>query len=98
MIFARGVYGVGAEAMQVTQASIADKWFRGKFQTTANGINQFVSLAGAMVAIYILPEIYVKYRDLQWVFYVTTWVCGIALAFCCIFYFVEERLSKHQED
>jgi MFS family permease len=50
MMLARGIFGVGAESLIVAQASIAEKWFTGKFLTVALGLNNICSLLGAGLA------------------------------------------------
>lgn len=42
MIVARGLYGVGAESLVVAQASMAERWFTGKFLSLAIGLNNVV--------------------------------------------------------
>lgn len=42
IIVGRALYGIGGETLMVCQASIAERWFTGKFLTLAIGLGNSV--------------------------------------------------------
>lgn len=93
VMIARAVFGIGAETLIVCQATIAEKWFTGKFLSLAIGLNNVVSLAGSALSAYLTPQLFVNSRGLQ----VPLFFCGLIVAVCWFIllgYFIIEYKNK----
>ena len=97
MMLARGIFGVGAESLIVAQASIAEKWFTGKFLTVALGLNNIYSLLGAGLAAWLGPLIFVKKRDIEWVLFIIILTCFLSWVFSILFWISETVLEKKEK-
>lgn len=61
----RGLFGLGAESLLVTQPAIAEKWFSGKYLSFAIGINLFVNLFTVSMEALVGPQLFLKTRDIR---------------------------------
>jgi MFS family permease len=57
LLLARAVFGIGGESLIVAQASMAERWFTGKFLSLAIGLNNVFALIGGAMAAWLGPEI-----------------------------------------
>ena len=98
MIIARGLYGVGAETLIVAQASMAERWFTGKFLSLAIGLNNVVGQLGAASAAWLGPTIFVGKRDIQWVCFIMCCLCFFCWAIAIGYFIIENKLKKDESD
>lgn len=97
MMVARAIFGVGAESLIVAQASMAEKWYTGKFLTVALGLNQIFQLFGAASAAWLGPIIYVEKRDIDWVLFVIILTCFFSWLFSIFFWIYETILDEREK-
>lgn len=98
MIVARGLYGIGAESLVVAQASMAERWFTGKFLSLAIGLNNVVGQLGVASAAWICPTIFVAKRDIQWVVFVMACLCFFCWIVAVGFWTFENKLIKEETE
>lgn len=98
MIVARGLYGIGAESLVVAQASMAERWFTGKFLSLAIGLNNVVCQLGVASAAWICPTIFVGKRDIQCVVFVMACLCFFCWIVAVGFWTFENKLIKEETE
>lgn len=84
VLIARAIFGIGAETLIVCQATMAEKWFTGKFLSIAIGLNNVLNLSGSALSAYLTPTLFVKSRNLQ----VPLFFCSVIVFICWVSSFI----------
>lgn len=95
MIIARTVIGCGAELCVISVYTIAERWYKGRFLSFAQGSCRSISFASISVAFYFGPQFLIKTRSM----YLSLFVCGIVsfVGFVASFgYYILENVLKSQ--
>jgi MFS family permease len=85
LIIGRGIFGIGAESLNVAQSTIVNMWFKGKELSTALGISLCICRLGSSLNSYLTPLFFEQYKSISivslfgfgWVGF--SFVCGLLL-------------------
>lgn len=89
IILGRGVYGLGAESIIITQSTIAEKWFTGRFLSFAIGLNSFFNQSTASIQDLFLPIYFTSQRDLDSPFFVIGVISFVSFMVSVVFFFMD---------
>jgi len=102
ILFSKLVHGIGGESLQVAQNTIAEKWFTGSFLSLAIGMNTVVCFLASSSQDFLLPYIYLKFRDMNLVFFLMGVVAFLTTIVAVLFKifdhveFVKEKKIKRE--
>lgn len=89
MIIGRGVFGLGAEAIIISQSTMAEKWFAGKFLSLAIGLNCFVDLSAATLQDYIIPRSFIITRNMEVPYFLIISMAFTGFMVAVVYYFTD---------
>lgn len=89
MVVGRALFGLGAEGMIIAQSTMAEKWFAGKFLSFAIGLNCFIDFSSATLQDFILPQVFLKTRSLEFPYLVIIVVAFVGFLIGVTFYFLD---------
>jgi len=85
LIIGRGIFGIGAESLNVAQSMIVTTWFKGRELSTALGISLCICRLGSSLNSFLSPLFYEEFKRLGIVsaigliFVVISLCCGLGL-------------------
>lgn len=95
LIIGRGIIGSGAEICVISVYTIAERWFKGKFLSFAQGSCRALSFASMAFGFYFGPQFLIKTRSMQ----LSLFICGLVsfTGFLASFgYWVFEKIFKRK--
>lgn len=98
LMTARAILGMGGEVLIIAFASMAERWFTGKFLSLAIGLGMVASPLGGAIAAWLSPEIFVKMRDIKWVVFVMAVVCFLTWALNVGYMVLEDKFIENEKD
>lgn len=89
IIIGRGVYGLGAENIIVSQSAIAEKWFTGRFLSFANGLNSFFNQISASIQDFLVPALFTNQRNLEAPFFLIGLISFMSFLVSVTFFYLD---------
>ncbi|EGR30537.1 major facilitator superfamily protein, putative [Ichthyophthirius multifiliis] len=97
ILFGRIIFGLGGECLNVTQSSVASKWFIDKDISLAMSLNLSVSRLGSVLGSFVFPQVYKIYnKQLFFPLILGCFFCIFSFT-CGIFLIILDRKADKQE-
>ena len=97
VVLGRTLFGIGGENAIIAQASIAEKWFSGKFLSLALGLNNMISLLANTFGNYFTPYLFEKERSFGFTLFMNGVLTVIAWCFAVVYYLIETKYNHLAE-
>lgn len=89
LLVGRGVYGLGGEAIIISQYTMSEKWFAGKFLSFSIGINCFIDLLAVSLQDYVIPRGFIMSRNLEVPFFLISLAAFMGFMVSAVYYFID---------